>query len=156
MVSPNLLKQTNNKGSRHFTLDPSTHTHSEEKPTKLYGQSKASKSVYFCSINGLKWFPQHICKRTSNKGSRHFTLDPSIHTHSEEKPTKLYGQSKASKSLYFCSIKGLKWFPPTYLQTNQQQRLKAFHLRPFHPHPFRGKTHQTIWTIKGFQKPLFL
>ena len=39
---------------------------------------------------GLKWFPQTFLQ-TNQQTSRHFTLDSSTHTHSQEKPTTLFG-----------------------------------------------------------------
>ena len=52
-------------------------------------------------------------------------------------------------------MKGPKWFPQSLPKTNQQQKLKAFHPRPFQPHPDLGKLVKLVsrsLQSKGFLK----
>ena len=55
----------------------------------------------------------------------------------------------------FWNAKGPKWFPQSLPKTNQQQKLKAFHPRPFHPHPDLRKLAKLVGRSlqsKGFLK----
>ena len=52
------------------------------------------------------------------------------------------------------SVKGPKWFPQSLPKTTPQQKLKAVHPRPFHPHPDLGKLAKLV--IRSLQNKGFL
>ena len=98
-------------------------------------------------------FPKVYLKHINHRHSRHFILDPSTHTHTQENSPSY--EFRLPKVKVFWSMKGLTSFPQSLPETYQPQTLEAFHPRPFHPHPHPGKlTKLWIQTSKsqGFLK----
>ena len=127
-------KQIKHKSSRHFILDPSTRTHTWENLPRYLSSLQIVK--IFWNVKGLKWFPQSLPKTNQTQKLKAFHPRP-FHLHPH------LGRPRYSSSLQivktFWNVKGLKWFLQSLSKTNQTQKLKAFHPRPFHPHPHLGK-----------------
>ena len=88
-------------------------------------------------MKGLKWFPQSLPKTHQQQKLKAFHPRP-FHPHPHlGKPTKLFKQSSDSKDFVKCE--GSKMVSPKSTQNKLQQKLKAFHPRPFHTHPHLGK-----------------
>ena len=149
IISPKSTWNISTTDTRHFILDPSTHTQ-ENSPSYEFRLPKSRFSEVW-----RVWhhFPKVYLKHINHRHSRHFILDPSTHTHTQENSPSY--EFRLPKVKVFWSMKGLTSFPQSLPETYQPQTLEAFHPRPFHPHPHPGKlTKLWIQTSKsqGFLK----